>query len=47
MKLIDTNLIIYAAQPQFRWLLPLIGLKKSRSDFESERLYTEGVKLSK
>jgi toxin FitB len=25
MKLIDTNLIIYAAQPQFRWLLPLIA----------------------
>lgn len=24
MKLIDTNLIIYAAQPNFRWLLPLI-----------------------
>ncbi len=24
MKLIDTNLIIYAAQPDFRWLLPLI-----------------------
>jgi toxin FitB len=24
MKLIDTNLIIYSAQPQFRWLLPLI-----------------------
>jgi toxin FitB len=25
MKLIDTNLIIYAAQPQFRWLLPVIA----------------------
>ena len=25
MKLIDTNLIIYAAQPQYRWLLPLIA----------------------
>lgn len=25
MKIIDTNLIIYAAQPQFRWLLPLIA----------------------
>ena len=24
MKLIDTNLIIYAAQPPYRWLLPLI-----------------------
>ena len=24
MKLIDTNLIIYAAQPNFRWLLPSI-----------------------
>ena len=24
MKLIDTNLIIYAAQPNYRWLLPLI-----------------------
>ncbi len=24
MKLIDTNLIIYAAQPNYKWLLPLI-----------------------
>jgi toxin FitB len=24
MKLIDTNLIIYAIQPQFHWLIPLI-----------------------
>jgi toxin FitB len=24
MRLIDTNLIIYAAQPNYRWLLPLI-----------------------
>ena len=24
MKLIDTNLIIYTAQPNYRWLLPQI-----------------------
>ena len=28
MKLIDSNLIIYAAQPNFRWLLPIITTTK-------------------